>query len=87
MSDIICCIRVIVINRLHIMKYQIKRFGKHLKEIDKMMDYLMSRLEELEIKQREIGLTAAEGREYTDISNQIEMELWEMRVIDYPESW
>ncbi|WP_373807955.1 hypothetical protein [Jeotgalibaca porci] len=69
------------------MKYQIKRFGKHLKEIDKMMDYLMSRLEELEIKQREIGLTAAEEREYTDISNQIEMELWEMRVIDYPENW
>ncbi len=52
-----------------------------------MMDYLMSRLEELEIKQREIGLTAAEEREYTDISNQIEMELWEMRVIDYPENW
>ncbi len=69
------------------MKYQIKRFGKHLKEIDKMMDYLMSRLEELEIKQREIGLTAAEEREYTDNSNQIEMELWEMRVIDYPENW
>ncbi|WP_373706114.1 hypothetical protein [Jeotgalibaca porci] len=52
-----------------------------------MMDYLMSRLEELEIKQREIGLTAAEEREYTDNSNQIEMELWEMRVIDYPENW
>lgn len=52
-----------------------------------MMNYLMSRLEELEIKQREIGITATEEIEYTDISNQIEMELWEMRVIDYPENW
>lgn len=52
-----------------------------------MIDYLMSRLEELEMKQREMGFTEAEEREYTDISNQIEMELWEMRVIDYPESW
>lgn len=28
-----------------------------------MMNYLMSRLEELEIKQREIGITATEERE------------------------
>lgn len=52
-----------------------------------MMDYFMTRLEELEIKQREIGLTAEEEREYSDISYQVEMELWEMRVIDYPENW
>ena len=45
------------------MKYQMNSLENILKKIDKMMNYLMSRLEELEIKQREIGITATEERE------------------------